>query len=208
LREAETKYREKSVELHKIETELEKERGEHLRHAAAVERFAEIERQLENNLERSSERGEGLQRESVRAEENYSQHRAETENLAASISVENEKLKKMHAEKQHILVAAGEARAQLRNTEDVLKNLRNEFSRKRNRLETCRNSKKNARFMRRRCRNFLPRNRKSALNLREFSPMNCASKKRRKKRLKIFSAITCKAFWLNPMKKRAKQSLF
>jgi hypothetical protein len=114
LREAETKYREKSVELHKIETELEKERGEHLRHAAAVERFAEIERQLENNLERSSERGEGLQRESVRAEENYSQHRAETENLAASISVENEKLKKMHAEKQHILVAAGEARAQLR----------------------------------------------------------------------------------------------
>ncbi|HEX8638165.1 MAG TPA: AAA family ATPase, partial [Pyrinomonadaceae bacterium] len=136
LREAEAKYREKSGELNKIETELEKERAEHLRHAAAVERFAEIERQLENNLERLRERGEGLQRESARAEENRREHRAEADNLAAEVAAENEKLKKLHAEKQLILAAAGETRAQLRGAEDVLKNLRNEFSRKRNRLET------------------------------------------------------------------------
>jgi chromosome segregation protein len=138
LREAETKYREKSGELNKIEAQLEKERGEHLRHASAVERFAEIERQLENNLERLGERAEGLQRESGRAEENRREHRAEAENLAAEVASEKEKLKNLHAEKQNILAEAAQARAALRSAEDVLKNLRNEFSRKRNRLETLR----------------------------------------------------------------------
>jgi chromosome segregation protein len=138
LREAETKYREKSGELNKIETELEKERGEHLRHSSAVERFAEIERQLENNLERLGERAEGLERESARAEENRREHRAEAENLAADVAAEKEKLKNLHAEKQNILAEAAQARAALRGAEDVLKNLRNEFSRKRNRLETLR----------------------------------------------------------------------
>jgi chromosome segregation protein len=136
LREAEKKYQEKTFELRKIETELEKVRGELMQHTAAVERFAEIGRQLENNLERLKERAEGLKREGVRAEENRDEHLAEAENARQKIAAEKEKLKDLHAEKQAFLAAAGEARNDLRQAEDVLKNLRNEFSRKKNRLET------------------------------------------------------------------------
>ena len=136
LREAEKRYHEKTFKLREIEAELEKERAELLRHTAAVERFGEIGRQLENNLERLKERAEGLQRESVRAEENRDEHRTEAENLAQKIETEKAKLETLHVEKQTFLAAAGEARNDLRKTEENAKNLRNEFSRKKNRLET------------------------------------------------------------------------
>jgi len=136
LREAEKKYQEKIVELNKIETKIEAERSELLQHTAAVERFAEIRRQLENNLERLKERAEGLKREGVRAGENRAEYRTESEQLARKIETEQAKLKKLHAEKQTILAAAGEARNDLQQADEITKNLRNEFFRKRNRLET------------------------------------------------------------------------
>ncbi len=136
LREVEKTYQEKIVELNRIETKLEAERGELLQHTAAVERFGEIRRQLESNLERLQERAEGLKREGVRAAESRAEHRTESEQLTLKIETEQTKLKSLHAEKQTILAAAGAARNDLRQADEVTKNLRNEFSRKKNRLET------------------------------------------------------------------------
>jgi hypothetical protein len=61
--------------------------------------------------------------------------------------------------------------------------------------------------MRRRCRNFLPRNRKSALNFGN-SRDELRVEEKAEKRLKIFSAITCKAFWLNPMRSAQNNRFF
>ena len=136
LREAEKKYREKSAELSRIEIVLETERAELLQHSTAVERFAEIGRQLENTIERLKERAEGLRREGERAETAYTEHRQEARKLEKSLSAERGKLKKLQAEKQTILQTMDEARQNLRAAENELKLRRDEFSRKKNRLET------------------------------------------------------------------------
>ena len=136
LREAERKYREKAAELNQIETAMETERGELLRHSTAVERFAEILRQFENTIERLKERAEGLRREGERAETAHEEHRLEAENLEQSLIAEREKLKKLQTEKQAILQTMEEARQNLKTSENALKTLRDEFSRKKNRLET------------------------------------------------------------------------
>ena len=136
LRETEAKHQTKIGELRKIETELEAIRRELLQHTTAVERFAGIERQLENNLERLKERAEGLKREKNRATETFAEHREKADNLAENIQNESAKLKTLHSEKQEILASAAEARGNVKQTEDALRKLRDEFSRKRNRLET------------------------------------------------------------------------
>ncbi len=136
LREAEKKYREKAAELNLIETGLETERGELLRHSTAVERFAEILRQFENTIERLKERAEGLRREGDRAATAHEEHRQEAENLEKSLTAEREKLQNLQTEKQSILHTMEEARQKLKTAENALKILRDEFSRKKNRLET------------------------------------------------------------------------
>ncbi len=133
---AEKKYQSKLQELRRIETELETTRGALLQHTAAVERFAEIERQLENNLERLKERAEGLRRERIRAEETHAEHAAEAVKLEQNLREKREKLKSLHQEKQKILVESGAARSILQTAEKSLRELQNEFSRKKNRLET------------------------------------------------------------------------
>jgi chromosome segregation protein len=133
---AEKKYQSKLQELRQIETELETTRGEVLQHTTAVERFAEIERQLENNLERLKERAEGLKREKVRAEETHAEHAAEAVKLEQDLREKREKLKSLHEEKQKFLVESGAARSALQTAEKSLRERQNEFSRKKNRLET------------------------------------------------------------------------
>jgi chromosome segregation protein len=133
---AEKKYQSKLQELRQIEAELETVRGEVLQHTTAVERFAEIERQLENNLERLKERAEGLKRERIRAEETHSEHAKEAVKLEKDLREKREKLKDLHSEKQKFLVESGAARSILQTAEKSLRELQNEFSRKKNRLET------------------------------------------------------------------------
>ncbi len=133
---AEKKYQSKLQELRQIETELETVRGEVLQHTTAVERFAEIERQLENNLERLKERAEGLRREKIRAEENHAEHAEEAVKLEKDLGEKREKIKALHDEKQKLLVESGAARNVLQSAEKSLRELQNEFSRKKNRLET------------------------------------------------------------------------
>ncbi|HQU83287.1 MAG TPA: chromosome segregation protein SMC, partial [Pyrinomonadaceae bacterium] len=136
LREAENLYQSKVAELRKIETELESSRGELMQHTTAVERFAGIERQLENNLERLKERAEGLKREGVRAGETFDEHRISAEKLGENLAEERAKLKKLQDEKHEIQVSVASARETLKKAEESLRNVRNEFSRKKNRLET------------------------------------------------------------------------
>ncbi len=136
LREVENKYQTKINDLREIESELEAERIELMTHTTAVERFAEIERQLANTLERLKERLEGLKREGERAEETQSEHRKEAKNIGENLNAEREKISKLHKEKQDLLVKSGEARDVLQNSEKILKDLREKFSRAKHRLET------------------------------------------------------------------------
>ncbi|MEP7039190.1 MAG: chromosome segregation protein SMC, partial [Acidobacteriota bacterium] len=136
LCEVENKYQAKIKDLREIEAKLDTERAELRTHTAAVERFAEIERQLENTLERLKERLEGLKREGERAEETQTEHRKESENIGENLSAEREKISKLHREKQELLAKSGEARTVLQNSEKILKDLREKFSRAKHRLET------------------------------------------------------------------------
>ncbi len=141
LRVAEEKYRQKISELRRVETEIEAERAELYRHTSAIERFAGIERQLENNFERLKERAEGLKRESTRAAETHDEQTAEAANLAAEITDEREKTVALHDKKQELQTLSNEARNALKTAEETLRTVRNEFSRKQNRLETLRELK-------------------------------------------------------------------
>ncbi|CAN5192318.1 hypothetical protein BH20ACI1_BH20ACI1_12000 [soil metagenome] len=136
LREVENKYQAKIKDLREIEAKLERERAELMTHTAAVERFNEIERQLENTLERLKERLEGLKREGERAAETRAEHFKEAGNIGENLSAEREKISKLHKEKQDLLVKSGEARTTLQNSEKILKDLREKFSRTKHRLET------------------------------------------------------------------------
>ena len=136
LREADRKYQTKLSELNELETEIEAGRAEVTQHTAAFERLTEIERQLENTGERLEERFEGLQREGERARETFAEHRKEAEKLEKSLLKEREKLAVLHREKQQIVEESNKARDVLQASEKVLSDVREEFSRKRNRLET------------------------------------------------------------------------
>ncbi|MGC2238869.1 MAG: chromosome segregation protein SMC [Pyrinomonadaceae bacterium] len=138
LREAENNYHAKLVDLNEIETEQEAERAEVLQHTAAVERLTEIERHLENTIERLKERAEGLRREGVRAEETRVEHQKEAETLGKNLENEREKLSNLQAEKRNLLEEAGKARVSLQISETALKSLGEEFSRAKHRLETLR----------------------------------------------------------------------
>ncbi len=138
LREVESAYQKNVAGLREIENELEAERRELTAHTAAVERFAEIRRQLENTTERLRERLEGLQREGIRAAETQAEHTGEAEVLRENLNAERSKLAELHAEKKNLLSASAEARTVLQNLEKKLKNVREEFSRTKHRLETLR----------------------------------------------------------------------
>ncbi len=136
LRQAETIYQAKSTELHQVEDELEIERAEVLRHTAAFERLTEIGRQLENTIERLAERAEGLQREGKRAETAYAENKKELEKLHKILAAERVKLASLNREKQELAEDSKSARTDLQTREKNFSILREEFSRKKNRLET------------------------------------------------------------------------
>ena len=67
MRESEDIHRREAESLAAVEASIESLRGELMQHTGAVERFDEIGRQLENNLERLSARFAGLEKEGQRA---------------------------------------------------------------------------------------------------------------------------------------------
>ncbi|HMJ07849.1 MAG TPA: chromosome segregation protein SMC, partial [Pyrinomonadaceae bacterium] len=136
LRDAEDKYRAIVDEVRQIESGLEEGRGEHLQHSTAVERFGEIGRQLQFNLERFGERFAGLGRERLRADETLDEHTDELTKVTAEIAEEHQKLATLQSEKKSIQETTEAARQVLRNSESALAALNSEFSRVRHRLDT------------------------------------------------------------------------
>nr|MCU0240187.1 hypothetical protein [Pyrinomonadaceae bacterium] len=136
FRQIERSYQDKLNAVKQIEEELEKERGELTVHTAAVERFAEIERQLENTVERLSERIEGLRREGERAETSYIEHLHESEQLTKNLVEAKENLAKLNEEKNLLLSNTNKTRENLRESEKNLAKIRENYSRTKHRLET------------------------------------------------------------------------
>ena len=137
-REAENEYQDKSAELKNLETELATARNEAAKHQTTLEKLTGIERQLENSIERLTERADGLRREAERAAENFAEHRREYENLTAKLTTERAELDELRGEKQILTDEAKTARIILQTAENALRDVRNEFSRNQNRLETLR----------------------------------------------------------------------
>lgn len=136
LAEAENLWSAKIAVVKEIESRLEERRDFLMQHTAAVERFSELQRQLNLNLERLDERAKTLEREGVRADQTFAEHSADAVKIAAELSAEREKLEALNVEKKEILVVSAEAREKLRQSEEALKDLNQEFSRKKHRLET------------------------------------------------------------------------
>jgi chromosome segregation protein len=136
LREAEANHQAKVDVVSDVEKDADATRSELLQHTAAVERFAEVARQLDANLEKLDQRVEGLKREAERAESAFADHQSEAQNLVNTLQTEAEKLASYQEEKQGIVAQSAEARERLRETESALNAIKEEFNRKRNRLET------------------------------------------------------------------------
>ncbi|MGI8493813.1 MAG: chromosome segregation protein SMC, partial [Pyrinomonadaceae bacterium] len=136
LRKAEEIYQQKISEVRAVEAELEKIRAELMQHTAAGERLAEIEKQHVSNIERLTERASGLRREGKRAEEVYAGYVADRKNLEAELEQARKKSADLREEKQNLIEAAHEARIILQSSEKVSANLREDYSRTVNRLET------------------------------------------------------------------------
>ena len=136
LRASEDTYRAASDALTAIEASAETVRAQLLQHTAAVERFGEIARQLDNNLERLAARAEGLDREGERASETFSANQKQADELAASLSAEEAKLVDLNVEKDGLLAVTTDARNAQRLAEGVLQKLQDEHSAKKHRLAT------------------------------------------------------------------------
>ncbi|MEP7211843.1 MAG: chromosome segregation protein SMC [Acidobacteriota bacterium] len=136
LRDAEDKYRAILDEVRQTESNLETSRAEHLQHSTAAERFGEVGRQLQFNLERLEERSSGLKRETLRADEAHSEYVAELSRVTAEVEAEHKKLNELQNEKRDIAEITAAAREKVRYSESQLASVNSEFSRVRHRLET------------------------------------------------------------------------
>jgi len=136
LRDSEGTHREAADALALIEASIESLRADLMRHTGAVERFDEIGRQLENNLERLGSRFVGLEREGERADEVFAANQKHADELAENLKAEEAKLVEFNAEKDQLLTATTDARSSLREAEATLQELQEEHSAKRHRLST------------------------------------------------------------------------
>ena len=107
-----------------------------MEHTGAVERFGEVARQLDSNIERLTDRIDGLENEGKRAAETFEANQKQAADLAANLKDEESKLAGLNAEKDHLLASTADARNALRDAEAELQTLHDEHSAKRHRLAT------------------------------------------------------------------------
>ncbi|MBP9664744.1 MAG: AAA family ATPase, partial [Pyrinomonadaceae bacterium] len=136
LRESEDSHRREAESLALVEASIESLRSDLMQHTAAAERFDEVARQLEHNLERLTSRAVGLEKEGERADETFGANQRTAGELADSLIAEENKLAGLSIEKETLLASTTEARSALRGTETALKALQDEHSAKRHRLAT------------------------------------------------------------------------
>ncbi|HSI89430.1 MAG TPA: AAA family ATPase, partial [Pyrinomonadaceae bacterium] len=138
LIEAEKAYSAKVDDVKAIEGEMDGRRAELLTHTAAVERFDELAKQLEFNIERLEQRAAGLEREAKRADETHDEHIAEAKRSEAELKSEREKLEGLAKEKAEITATAATAREALDGADQGARAAESELEKNRNRLETLR----------------------------------------------------------------------
>ncbi len=136
LRESEDAHRREAEALAIVEASIESLRAKLMQHTAAVERFDEIARQLDHNLERLTSRAVGLEEEGKRADDTFGANQRTAVELADNLAAEEAKLSDLNAEKDLLLTVTGEARNALRTAEATLQELQEEHSAKRHRLAT------------------------------------------------------------------------
>jgi len=136
LRESEEFYQREAEALAEIETSIDTLRAALIQHAGAVERFDEIGRQIENNLQRLNSRAEALGKEGARADETLVTNHTQAETLAKTLAEEERKLAHLNGEKDALLSATAESRNALHAAEGELQHLQEEHSAKHHRLST------------------------------------------------------------------------
>jgi chromosome segregation protein len=136
LRTAEEANLRESKDLLSIEETLEVHRQELLRHTAAVERFDEIKRQLQFNVEKLESRFDGLGKESLRAAQTVTEHKRHLDDVSSSLESEQAKLAGFNAEKEELMIKSSEALNTLRSAESELQEISDNYSAKRHRLVT------------------------------------------------------------------------
>jgi chromosome segregation protein len=136
LRVAEKSHAEKIALANQAEQEIENERGELLKQTAVAERLREIARQLEATLERLDMQAEGLAREGERAQRQYSERKAEAEQLRQEIAVAREHIGLLTAEREMAVGAVVRGHEAVSDTEAEVTRVRDEYSRTTHRLES------------------------------------------------------------------------
>ncbi len=136
LRDADEIYARDAESLRSVESAMELVRAELVQHTSAGERFDEIGRQLDINLERLTQRASGLESEAKRAEQNFAEHEKQAAELAQTLSTEEKKLIELNAEKDDLMAVTTASLEALRSCESTLETLNEEYSAKRHRLAT------------------------------------------------------------------------
>ncbi len=136
LREADEIHAREAESLRMVESAMELVRAELLQHTSAGERFDEIGRQLDINLERLTQRATGLESEARRAEQNFAEHEKQAAELAQTLAAEEKKLSELNLEKDELMSVTTASLEALRSAESALETLNEEHSAKRHRLAT------------------------------------------------------------------------
>jgi chromosome segregation protein len=138
LRESEEVYQRESENLAYLERSIETLRASLMQHTGAFERFDEISRQIDSNLQRLSSRAQGLEKEGSRAAETHAANKRTAEDLANSLAAEEKKLSGLNEEKEQLLTLTADSRNRLREAEARLKSIQDEHSARKHRLSTLR----------------------------------------------------------------------
>jgi chromosome segregation protein len=138
LRESEAIYKREAENLAEIERSIDSLRASLMQHTGAFERFDEIGRQIENNLDRLTSRAKGLENEGARASETYAANQKNADELAKGLLAEEQKLTELNTEKEQLLALTIDSRSRLREAENALKSVQDEYSAKKHRLSTLR----------------------------------------------------------------------
>ena len=135
---SEESYKREADSLAEIERSIDSLRAALVQHTGAFERFDEIGRQIDSNLEKLSMRADGLEKEGSRAAEAFESNQRSAQELAQSLAVEENKLRGLNEEKEQLLAKTSDSRSRLRSAEADLKSVQEVHSAKKHRLSTLR----------------------------------------------------------------------
>ncbi len=138
LKIEEEKYQDCVRQVRRIESEMEKERGLLVQHSTAVERFREILRQSDATSEKIGERRNGLERETIRANQNFQENNLLRENLETEVIRLRQSLSEIKELQQFQLQSLQSQKEVVKFSENNWRKTREELSKNQNRLETLR----------------------------------------------------------------------